>query len=75
MPGCLLDQLPEPAPAEIVEKTFPGPVDHERLPPDFRYVDKSPEAAVEAAIAVVSHDKNIAGRYGFRAEVVALPGW
>src|SRR4030095_9391430 len=61
-----VDESPDPA--EVVEI----PPDHESLADDVRFGDEPPVAAVAAAVAVVSHQKEMPRRYLARKTIVIV---
>src|SRR6267142_4370196 len=65
------DGAEHPSEAHHVALGVPGEVGEHRLSLDHVRGERTPEAAVEAVVAVVAHHEEVARRYAIRAEVVA----
>src|SRR5581483_1606122 len=69
-----MDRLAETTPANAQERSVvraPRPIYEHRAAFDLVELHESPEAAVIAAVAVVAHHEEFAGRHRHRAEIVA----
>src|SRR6266853_2795869 len=77
-PTHLAHEMAEPPPSDAEQSTaltVPRPVDDQSITFDLVAIDEAPEAAVVAAIAVITHHEVLAIGNFHRPEMITRSGW